>query len=268
MIASLIHLGATRKSRNTINRYELRLPELLGRATLPVDTSSNDRLTVMIRRVVLLLAVTALAVCSQAQGQAPRDSVSVGILNLLVHARSSVTVSGQIHHLGQPDGQQDPITVTIDSGIASALLSETNADGSVTKSFVYDGVRTYEDARPIDHVATSYLLFPLFDLADELANPQVSVDGGRTSAGQVAIHVHTVPFNGIPGDVDKTYVVDTTLHQIVAVRDTIKDGPYSFTHELRYGAYQPLLGTIPVPTSVGEYINGEQRWQLTVLSIQ
>lgn len=222
----------------------------------------------MIVRVitVVLLSVAALT----AQTQAPRDPISVGILNLLAKSRASLTVLAQIHRTGDPDGQLNPVQFSIDVGSPSAQIDETNPDGSHTRSVLFGSQRTYSDNRPADTLNSSYVVLPEFDLADELATPANAVDVGQSSPGQVAIRVHTTRTNGLrlPGDVDKTYLVDTTLHQIVAVKSTVVAGIYGLPHELRYSNYQAGVGGISVPTTVAEYLDGEQLWQLTIVSVQ
>src|SRR5947209_1812330 len=135
----------------------------------------------MLRSVLLALVSFA---CIGARAQVSRDSVSTNILSLLSKARTTATVSGQIHRLGDPDGQADAITFSIDIGSASALVDETSPDGSHVRSTIFQGQRTYGDGRLADSVNSAYILFPQFDLADELSNPSVAIDAGRSSPGQ------------------------------------------------------------------------------------
>jgi hypothetical protein len=223
----------------------------------------------MFVRGIALLLLSAIAV--HAQAPVPRDAVSLAILKLLARNRSTVTVSAQIHHAGDPDGQVDPIQFNIDASSASTLVDETNQDGTHTRSILFQSQRIYSDGRQADTLNSSYLFLPQFDLADELADPSVSVDVGRSAPGQVTIRVHTVHANGVayPGDVDKSYVVDTTLHQIVAVKSQITVGVYQISHELRYSSYQAAgSGGIQVPSAIAEYLGGEQLWQLNIISVQ
>jgi hypothetical protein len=221
----------------------------------------------MFRRAIVFLTLSTAAIYAQSTSQ---DAVSKGILNLLASKRITLKASAQIHRLGEPDGVSHPVSFDISLGSASALIDETNADGSHTRSIAFKGQRTYEDGRS-DIFNSSYLLLPQFDLADELADPKLAIDSGQSGPGLVSIRVHTSPASvvDLPGEVDKTYVIDTVLHQIVAVKSSVRIGTSNYTQELRYGTYQQPTGVnLLVPTTVTEVFNGEQLWQLSNLSIQ
>lgn len=217
------------------------------------------------------LARADTAIDGGSETPAVRDSVSAGILHLLSRSRTAVEISGQLVKTGNTREQVDTVSILTSASTPSSEIIETHSDGTQTRSVLFLEQRTYENKRASEKLNTSYLVFPQFDLADELADPRISVDSATsTSSGLVEIRVHTQnPTSlNLPNEIDKTYVIDPSIYQIVAVKSKVSIGVSEYSHVLRYSNFKPFAGGVIAAATITEHLDHQQLWQLTVQTLK